>query len=423
MSRDNAFPADSIGLWWLVFLNLYSTLPSILWWVKSGDYNPVFSQRLYRLQPSAGDVFDLLSIAAAYAFSFASTYWLLVRNSNAMNKFTPPRISNGKLLASAIIVLIVSSYGLYQNVSLSGAYYGDNFRQTAALSLSSRQLLKLVAGVGSVCSIVLLIGLLQRWPRYQMFVYVYVLALIVSFSPAGSRGEMFGGVFTLFILWHVLKRPLSTKFWIGGGAIGLLLFLLFGILRGLIGQDYNYLDMFGRGLGEFDQLWANAVEVYQSKREGFVNVSLSARFGELWAFVPSQLLPIEKQAISDWFLDEYYPAYKALGGGWAFGAIAQAAVGNGIFEALIRGTLLGLIFGYAFKFYRSNTNHWWVFPSYIYLVAFSFNSIRNSSFWFLTGIVQILIPALIVLAIGGALLNVNRAQIRKMRTGTLPSHS
>lgn len=421
--RDKAFPADSIGLWWLVYVNLYSTFPAFFWWLQDGQYDPVASQRLYRLQPSSDDMAALLSIVAAYSIAFTAAYLYMIRTSKRRIDCELALVSNGKFLCSGLLFLAVALFGAYQTQSVGiEAYYGEAFMQTASLSLGTRQLLKVVLGVGSVFSIVFLIGLLQRWPRYRAPMVIYLVALLASFSPIGSRGEMFTGVFTIFVLWHILRRPMSTKFWVTGGVVGLLLFILFGLIRGLVGQDFGALSILGGGLGEFDHIWANAVEVYQSKEQGQLELPLTIRFGEIWAFIPSQLIPIEKQALADWFLDVFYPEYKALGGGWVFGAIAQAAAGGGAFEAAIRGGLLGIVFGYAFSMYRKGTSKWWVFPAYIYLLTISFNTVRNTSFWFLTGFAQFLVPALIILSIGGALMKVNRTHLRRTQNGQI-SHS
>jgi hypothetical protein len=413
VSRDRIFPADNIGFWWLIFLNLYTSVPAVAWWLKGGQYHPVFSQRLIRLHPSQEDVFSLLIMTASYAVSFTVIYWLLQRKATSIQNIRLLKISNGKFIAAGLIVILAAGVGLTQSLSLPDTtYYGERFQQISSLPLGTRQLLKLIAGFGSVAGIVFITGIFQRWPRYRPLIYIFVLMTMVTFISTGSRGQFFGGVFMLAILWHILKRPLSSRYWLLAGVGGVVLFLFLGILRGLIDQDISYLAFFGRGLGEFDHLWANSVEVYQAAMQGSVNVSLSTRFGEFWAFIPSQLLSIEKQTLSDWFLDAFYPEYKALGGGWAFGALAQVGVGGGAFEASIRGAALGCIFGMAYLAYRNSTSSWWVFPSYMFLLVFSFNSIRNTTFWFLTGVIQTLIPALIVIAILGALLSVKQYQLQ-----------
>ena len=65
------------------------------------------------------------------------------------------------------------------------------------------------------------------------------------------------------------------------------------------------LGIAGVGVGEFDSLRGNAVELLQIKQSGGVDVPLTARFGELFAFVPSQLLWFEKTSLSIWYLDTF----------------------------------------------------------------------------------------------------------------------
>src|SRR5262249_16337855 len=138
-------------------------------------------------------------------------------------------------------------------------------------------------------------------------------------------------------------------------------------------------EVTGLGLGEFDDLWANAIELLHAKSGLAVDVPFAIRFGEFWSFVPRQLLPLEKGELSVWFLDTFHAGLCGGGGGVGFGALSEGVIGGGALEALLRGALLGLISGVFFVRYR-RARQWWVFPLYLYLIVETFESVRDTTF-------------------------------------------
>jgi len=183
--------------------------------------------------------------------------------------------------------------------------------------------------------------------------------------------------------------------------------MVFGVLRTLESwNELGGLSFEGSGLGEFDSLWANAVELLQAREFGQIDVPAAVRFGEFWAFLPSQLLPFEKSSLSDWFLGTFYPEDQAMGSGWAFGAIGQAVIGGGVPEALIRGGVLGVLAAWVMKWYRAPTSTWWRLPLYLYLLVFVYQSLRDTTFQPLGNAVQVVLPALFLIALTGVLLDI-----------------
>jgi hypothetical protein len=276
----------------------------------------------------------------------------------------------------------------------------DSYAAIAELPVGARQALKVGAGIAAVSKMVLLVALVQRWPRHRLLAALYLLTIVLSFDPNGERTVIVTGFLSVAIAWHVLVRPIRTRFWLGAAVVGLILFLALGTRRN-VGHFTQFGLLPSEGVGEFDALWANGLELARAREAGHFHVGTTTRFGELWAFVPSQILPFEKTSLSNWFVETYHHDYAAQGGGLAFGAIAQAVIGGGVVEALVRGAILGALAAWVMRWYRRSTASWWRFPLYLYFLIFVYQSIRDTTFRSLTELVQVALPALVLVGILG----------------------
>jgi hypothetical protein len=426
-NRDRRTPADDIGVLWLIVLAMYSTLPPLSWMLQGGSYSFLNLYRLYILQPTSEEITQLLSIALAYVLAFAFVYLLLSRHIPPGDATRHRFIIKPYLTAAFGIVVAFQATMLLMRVGgfirTPESYY-DSYLVVQELPLAFRQILRIGGGIASVSLIVILVGALQRWPRQRHLFILYIALILLSFDPKGPRSGMMIGCLSSAIAWHVLIRPIPLRWWITASICGLILFTALGILRALESPgDLSELTMEGSGLGEFDALWANAIELLQARESGWLDVPSAARFGEFWAFVPSQLLPFDKMSVSDWFLETFYPLYQAEGGGWAFGAIGQAVIGDGILEAGLRGSVLGAILALVMKWYRSSAASWWRLPLYLYLLIFIYQSIRDTTFSLAGYTLQIALPAFICIAIIGKVLALGASAAGPHRTTQLKSHA
>jgi hypothetical protein len=406
-------PADDIGVMWLVVLALYSTLSPITWVLHGGTYSIFSFSRLFTLQPTTQEMIELLQIAVAYTIAFALVY-LGFRWSSPIRRTAEhyPYISASKI-GGALTIVVVFQIALLI-VSIGGFIrapesYTDTYKIIQELPLGLRQGLKVGQGIASVGMLVLLVGILQRWPRQRFLFVLYILVVLLSFDARGSRSAIATGLLAAGIAWHVLVREIPVRWWISSGVAGLLIFTALGVFRALESwEEFGTIDFEGAGIGEFDALWANGVELLQAKQAQQLDMPLAARFGEFWAFVPSQLLFFEKWSAADWFVGTFHPDDQAIGGGWAFGAIGQAVIGDGVYEAAIRGGILGALAAWIMKWYQSTQVKWWALPVYLYLLVFVYQSVRDTTFQPLGGVVQIVLPALLLIEVFGTLLDFGR---------------
>jgi hypothetical protein len=410
--HDKRAPADDIGIMWLIVLALYGTLPPLSWLLQGGEYSVASFQRLVRLQPSSGEVLQLMYVGVAYVSGFALVYFSLRRSVPLPNASSHARIAGPQMLGALMFVL---AYLMLTTALRAGGYiresesYVDSYRAIQELPLGVRQVLKLSSGFAAVAKLVLVVAILQRWPRSKRLFIVYLATVVLSYDPSGSRKAAALSLLAGAVCWHILVRPIATRMWVAAGVSGFLIFTILGILRGLgvWEEDGEGLEAAGEfegiGLGELDALWANAVHMFQ-ERESRLEIPLTARYGELWAFIPSQFLPFDKLALNDWYMETFFPTYKEMGGGWEFGALTQAVIGGGVWEAVIRGAVVALLAIGLMTWYRSPTATWWRLPLYLYLLTLAFLSIRDTTFRPLVEFAQVGVPALFLVELMAELL-------------------
>lgn len=403
--HDRRAPADDIGIMWLVVLAMYCTLPPLSWLVQGGAYSIISFQRLLKLQPTGQEVLQLMYIGIAYAVGFTVVYLFFRRTVPRPNAGAHARITGAHMAGALVFVLGFLAFTIALRVGghlREADSYVDSYRAIQELPLGLRQVLKISSGFAAVAKMVLVAAILQRWPRSKGLFVLYLAIVVVSFDPSGSRKAMATSLLAAAMAWHILVRPVPTRWWITSGVFGFVAFTVLGILRGIgaweDGAEEVSADdgMEGIGLGELDALWANAVNLLQ-ERESKLDIPLVARYNEFWSFIPSQLLPFEKIALNDWYIETFFPKYKLMGGGWEFGALSQAVIGAGAPEAALRGAAVAILLVSLLKWYRSPTATWWRLPLYLYLMTVMFLSIRDTTLRPLVEFAQVGVPALLLI--------------------------
>jgi hypothetical protein len=93
-----------------------------------------------------------------------------------------------------------------------------------------------------------------------------------------------------------------------------------------------------------------------------------------------------------WYVRTFFPRYEALGGGYAWGAIAQSIVGFGIAEAAARGAVLALVLAAVNRFLRRRWDRFEFVIVYAWLMGTVYLSMRNVTFFFVHGACYFVAP-------------------------------
>src|SRR5262249_13224590 len=145
----------------------------------------------------------------------------------------------------------------------------------------------------------------------------------------------------------------------------LFLFLVLGVLRSY-GGELGATKVF-RYSSEFESLFGNAFDIWRLKKTGIIG-SLPATFylSDFLALIPQQLLTIQKISPSVWYLNTFYPDLAASGVGLAFGSVSESLVGLGWPDLIVRGAVLGLLFGRIHALFTRRPGSFWVLAGYIW---------------------------------------------------------
>ena len=399
LRRNRYFVPIDIGIWWLAFLSLYSIQP-VIYWLATGEFQSVATNRLEVLRTSATEIAEILTISACYAISFALTYFHFTKYVRFEGGPGIAKIGNSVVLPTAIIFafLWIFTHVLFSDIN-SGPGYESKFVNLSELPLGVRRFHKFTLASLVISGIILVIAMSQR-RSFRAIAVILIPILVLISSPGGSRGTAFLIALVFLISWHALVRPIPKVIWGSLALFGILAFNLLGAIRsyGRLPDEMELIHWLIAS-GEFEHIFGNAVKLLHAVHDGSLQVPTTTRFGEFYAFLPSEFLGFEKDSLGNWFMDTFYPESKAKGGGLAFGAIAQAVIGGGAVEALIRGAMLGATLGLICKFLVNHRGHWWAFPMYICFLVRIFDSVRSTTFSFLSDMIQIQIPFIIFLCI------------------------
>lgn len=405
--RDRRVPLDDVGIWWLGVFLLYSTLPPLSWLIQGGSYGPL-SGRLFKLQPTYGEIEYLMNISLSYILGFTLMFQVFLKRIPRPTNHRQVLINKSKMYSAILIIFItffigflLSQFGLIREAES----YSDSYAVIYELPRPLAQLHKMLGVLSNFSTLVFIVAIFQNWPKFRLLLFIHLLLLFFSIDPEGSRGRIIIAFLAIIVAWHVLIRPIPSRKIFVGGFLGLVVFLALGIYRNISAlTDLGGLGFEGIGVGEFDALWANAIELHQAKKNGEINIDFETRFGEIIYFIPAQLLWFEKLSLNDWYLNSFYPGLKETGNGWVFGAISQAVIGGGLIEAFIRGAILGSLAGLFMKWVRSAQKYWWKFPLHLMLLVGVFSGIRETTFIQITSLVQVGLIAPIIISIVAALL-------------------
>ena len=251
------------------------------------------------------------------------TYWNLIPKLEYKNIEIP--------FAWVVIAVCVS---LGQSIQIFDTEnYGDSFALIAKLPLIVRQLLKLLNFMVSPMWILLTIYSLNK--RSLLWYFIVAFIIFLNFTPYGSRGQTVFHLIVILIVYSAKNgMPNRIKFSFLA-FFGFAVFMFLGFFRSAsVGDISLVIELLVNGelpffLGELDQIFANAVEVFNFQNLKILDIPFEVRITEQLALIPNQLLPFEKLSYSEWYLNEFYPMYKEAGGGWAFGTMAFIATFDG----------------------------------------------------------------------------------------------
>src|SRR5437588_11332669 len=82
-----------------------------------------------------------------------------------------------------------------------------------------------------------------------------------------------------------------------------------------------------------------------------------------------------------------------------FGVMAQAVVGLGWIEVVLRAALLGVLAAAFHRWFTRNAHRFWVTLLYLYVTIWIYYTFRATSFWLFHSVVYEFLPVMLVVSL------------------------
>jgi hypothetical protein len=394
--RRGSVPWFEIGAVYVTVVTLYMAYPLIGFLALGQTYTPLNDGRLYMMHPDAESIGRIGWLYVCHLASFAGMY-LLTRGRLAGGMRALPRPPLSILVAIAVVYVGIEGFntalGLFYDTS-SDSYLATYLVQRR-LPLIFAQLTNHLNGIVYVLAVMLMAALFTRFPASKPLIAVWLtLVGVITIVKFGSRTQFVLLLQAATIMYDSLVQPIRPRLILTMAAVGLTCFIAFGAIRnGAFGNEAATLNPFSYS-NEFETLFANAVHL-DSVRSSLGPLPLAFYFADFAALVPQQVAPFTKIDRGDWYVNRFFPEYAAMGGGLAFGTIAESVFLGGWLAALVAGGALGFCFGKLHRVYSRYANSFWLFVLYVWTTTLAYQSLRAGTFALLVLFAYRFVPAVI----------------------------
>lgn len=383
--RDGEFEMVELGVFYGGVIFLYSVYPLVAF--ISGDlrFSRFADSRLLLSQPSPTETATVGWYFVAYFVAFLAAY-VLVRGTCRIEKIRIPRPDVRTLLA--LVALYAGVKGFFVFLKLycdirNPETYVDSYLLYANLPLIIQQLVNHLRGIDLTLQIILMAYLTFNFQKHKYSILGWIVLELLGLWAygIGTRTGLFVLIASLLITYHFAVKPFKARSAAILGLAAIVLFVLLGVLRD---QPMLYADSPKNPLAydsEFDSLFATSYDLlYVKGNNGSSSLTWTFYVSDFLNLVPQQFLPIQKVDPTRWYLETYYPAYAASGGGLAFGAIPEAIVGLGWIDAACRGALIGILFALIHRNFVTGRKSFWKYCFYLWMIALSYQCFRATTF-------------------------------------------
>lgn len=383
--RSGTLPISDLGVFYGLVITMYSFMPLFGYLLKGMKYGIDADPRLRHLAPQPADIAHLGWQGFTYLCCFAGVYILAgggkgIGRLRGRLKHMPP------IWLLITIVVLLQGYFMMLGILYPRRVetYADSYLARAELPLFIRQITNVLTDAVLIANVMLLVGFFSDYKKYRLWIAALLgYHFFETITTFGSRSELVTFILIAIMLYHRMVRPLRLVFVLGMMFLGLAGILAFGVMRTAFwtGQEFEAKEMW-KGSNEFESIFATSVELNHLREKGLPKIPYQLYWDDLFALVPSQLMPIQKMRFDVWYLQTFHPELHKRGEGRCFGALAEAAVGFGIWDLIVRASVLGGLAAWAHRKYQRRQDGFWMTTLYLWLCILCYLSFRVSSFGF-----------------------------------------
>jgi oligosaccharide repeat unit polymerase len=419
-ARENGeLPYFEVGFFFATIVSIYAIYSMVSAIALDLRFTPLSDSRLWATQPDGKQLARAGWMHVVLLGTFAATY-LLVRRKSAPVPRVVPKPDSAAFVTLVVLYILIKLFNLFL-VAMFGLRfetYADEYLAYRSLPLVFAQLANHLGGMINSIQLLILYCLFTSYRKNKPIIFLWLgVATALAFLKLGSRTELFLLLLSAMIVYHRLVKPLSGRVVITLGVVALAGFLIMGFLRAIQqgGQA-------GAGSGsEFDALFSTAVDLANRRDfNAIVDVPKTHYFNDFLALFPQQIVPFKKSDMPTWYVKTFYPEMYFSGGGYAFGMIAEALVGFGWAELVVRAAVLGALLAWFHRWFVRRRPSVWTFALYTWVTAISYQSYRNTTFTPMVYVWFRFMPLFVAVTLTAPVLRVVMGGARRARIAHAP---
>jgi hypothetical protein len=393
--RDHRLPIVDVGIVCALITLTYVAMPTIFY-IKSGMvWTDLSDPRLLEMRTTPNDLAGVLWLVTAYLAALCFSYGLLRGDG-----MPGPEVRIDAQPSHGWALLCILAFALMYQVSVEKIFNvnlnpsNESLQENYGiqqLPLLVAQITHNVLGIGRIAELGLVAFAVSRknWSMAILMAVWLVLEVYLTLSTLGARTYLAMLLLALVLSYHRIVKPISV---VPAASVSV------AFLAALV--TYGYIRDLGRGVSvneiwsaatEFQVLLANAIHAPWAYDRGLISeVPWAIKLSDLIMLVPQQLLPFQKLDPSDWYVEQIGATSSGLG--LMFGVVAQAELGYGLPEIIVRGALLGSILALIHRKCVKNATSLMAFIVYLWLCVSVYYTYRATTFYISTYAVYRLIP-------------------------------
>ena len=398
-----------IGFFFSLVVAAYGAFPLLGIALADSGIGELHDARFGGVVPPQDAVFAVGLMYLLFLTGFVLTYAAVRRRAPGRVAEIPWVRPSQRDLWAAIGLLAAVKLSIFISRAILGIETSEDYLGTylelAGQPLIVQQLLGILTASELSVTILVIVVTIARNPRLHVWVGALVaLQIAIAILGGGSRSQAFTCALAYVVARSIFDRRLGFSFIVSAGAAGIMAFLVAGLLRQARTAGEELPSLYLLQGGEFLSVFCNSLDLADRLRE------LEDPLFRLGLYLVDLLRLIPRQVVGDLKLDPatfytatFYPEFSEAGGGLAFGAVAEATIGFGPVEALVRGAFVGGLYAWVRQACLGPNRT--VARAFIYtwFVVLSYQSIRDTTFSVFPRFVFQMLPLLIALRFMGVL--------------------